>query len=100
MQQQISHFLKSTLHFYVRKVSLTHRSKGPIKFLGHLVQPVPFHGKVRGYRKELEAAIRLKKKVLARLDNRFRYIARIQTLDMRRRFVRAYRVLAENYGLS
>lgn len=79
---------------------MIHRSKGPIKFLGHLIQPVPFHSKVRGYRKDLEAALRLKKKVLARLDNRHRCIARIQTLDMRRRFIKAYRVLAEKFGLS
>lgn len=100
VRNQISNFLKSTLHLYIKKVIISHISKGPIKFLGHVIQLTSIRDTTKEFKKEVEIVVRFKKKVLALFEIKQRQFARIQVLDMRRRFLNGYRKLAEEFGLS
>jgi hypothetical protein len=100
IKKEIDNCIKSNLHLGVSKNEIIHRDQPPITFLGHHIQLVNFHGKIRTKNKQLEAIHRYKNKSIQRLKVEESRIARLKTNKFRNKMLKHIDIMSKELNLK
>ena len=100
IQKEIDNFIKSNLHLKISRNEIIHRDQPPITFLGHNIQLVNFHGKIRTKNRQLETIHRYKNKAIQRLKLEENRIAKLKTNKFRNMMLKHIDIMSKELNLK
>lgn len=100
LKKKVDDYLKSNLHIKVSGHKSIHRDQSPISFLGHKIQLVYFHQKMRIKNKRLEVMYRYKNKVIQKLRLEKFKINRFQMNKFKKKVLQHVEIILAELDLS
>jgi Type II intron maturase/Reverse transcriptase (RNA-dependent DNA polymerase) len=100
VRKEIDTFIKSDLHLKINKNEIIHRDQNPITFLGHNVQFINFHGKIRTKKKQLEAIFRYKNKTIQNLKSKENRIVKFKTDKFKNEMLKHANIMLNELNLT
>lgn len=100
IQKEIDNFIKSNLHLKINNNEIIHRDQPPITFLGHHIQLINFHGKIRTKNKQLETIHRYKNKAIQQLKLEENRIAKLKTNTFRNMMLKHIDIMSKELNLK
>ena len=100
IRKEIDNFIKSNLHLGISKNEIVHRDQPPITFLGHNIQLVNFHGKIRTKNKQLEAIHRYKNKAIQKLKLEENRVVKLKTNKFRNEMLKHIDIISKELNLK
>lgn len=100
VQKEIDQFLKSNLKLEISRNEIIHRDQKPIKFLGHRIVLVNFHGKIKITTHKTQALLKLKNRMTQRLKQNDSIIQRSISYKINAENLKKIKKLMKNINLS